>query len=156
MTNQSLIKPIIFNPWIGPTKTGKPCKRTSKRNWKRPLSWDRMTSIELSIWEKIKSQYPGLTDENMQTTHGFIKPCRQPVLCGSRGDVFDKNVPQQWRNALFSLIHATPNIHWLLLTKSNDNANVTDAVCSLPHMDIVRLPPPHPLPPRSAHNGTRN
>ncbi|QPB72704.1 DUF5131 family protein [Xylella fastidiosa] len=141
---------------MGPTKTGKPCRRTSKRNWKSPLRWNRISGIKFTVWEMIKSQYPGLTDENLQTTHGFIKPCRQPVLCGLRCDVFDKDVPQQWRDALFSLIHATPNIHWLLLTKSSDNANVTDAVCSLPHMDIVRLPPPHPLPPRSAHNGTRN
>ncbi|WP_241557625.1 DUF5131 family protein [Xylella fastidiosa] len=108
MTNQSLIKRnhFIFNPWISPTKTG--------------------------------------------------KPCRQPVLCGSHSDVFDKDVPQQWRDALFSLIHATPNIHWLLLTKSSGNAHITDAVCSLPYVDIVRPPPPHPLPSRSTHNGTRN
>ncbi|HHW4671228.1 MAG TPA: DUF5131 family protein, partial [Xylella fastidiosa subsp. multiplex] len=151
MTNQSLIKRnhFIFNPWISPTKTGKPCRRTRKRIWKRPLRWDRITSIQLSIWEKIKSQYPKLTDEDLQTTHGFIKPCRQPVLCGSHSDVFDKDVPQQWCDALFSLIHATPNIHWLLLTKSSGNAHITDAVCSLPHVDIARLPPPPPLPSRS-------
>ncbi|TNV94399.1 hypothetical protein C5H22_09245 [Xylella fastidiosa] len=135
-------------------KNRKPCTQTKKRNWKRPLRWDRITSIQLSIWEKIKSQYPKLTDEDLQTTHGFIKPCRQPVLCGSHSDVFDKDVPQQWCDALFSLIHATPNIHWLLLTKSSGNAHITDAVCSLPHVDIVRLPPP--LPSRSTHNGTRN
>ncbi|WP_081089891.1 DUF5131 family protein [Xylella fastidiosa] len=156
MTNQSLIKPIIFNPWIGPTKTGKPCRRTSKRNWKSPLRWNRISGIKFTVWEMIRGQYPEVSDENLQTTHGFIKPCRQPVLCGSRGDVFDKDVPQQWRDALFSLIHATPNIHWLLLTKSSDNANVTDAICSLPHVDIVRSPAPHPLPSRSTHNGTRH
>lgn len=105
-----------FNPWIGCTKVGpgcdhcyaealdkrhrwqgnthwgagKPRMRTSIANWRKPLSWNAAR-------------------EKDGKTHR--------VFCASLADVFDNEVPDQWRLDLFELIHFTPALTWLLLTK---------------------------------------
>jgi len=102
-----------FNPWEGCTKVspacdncyaetralrfntvqwghGQPRRRTSVQNWNKPLRWDR---------EAAKTG------------------TRPRVFCASLADVFDTEVPLQWRLDLFDLIRNTPNLDWLLLTK---------------------------------------
>jgi protein gp37 len=44
------------------------------------------------------------------------------VFCNSLGDVFDNEVPQEWRDDLFALIKATPFLRWIILTKRIGNA----------------------------------
>lgn len=107
-----------FNPWIGCTKVsdgckfcyaeqmmdkrygtvnwgrGNPRKRTSAANWKLPLRWNRQAS--------------GATE-------------RPRVFCASLADVFDSEVPTEWRDDLWDLIAQTPNLDWLLLTKRPEN-----------------------------------
>ena len=109
-----------FNPWIGCTKVGpgcdhcyaealdkrhrwkgdthwgvgKPRMRTSRSNWAKPLAWNRA---------RLKDG----------KTHR--------VFCASLADVFDNEVPEEWRIDLFDLIHATPALTWLLLTKRIGN-----------------------------------
>lgn len=103
-----------FNPWVGCTKVSPGCdhcyaekwakrsglvtwgedrRRTSIANWLKPLKW------------------------NAAATNG----ARPRVFCASLGDVFDNEVPLEWRTALFRLIHDTPNLDWLLLTKRIGN-----------------------------------
>lgn len=103
-----------FNPWIGCTKVspgcvhcyaetlmdtrygrakwgrGNPRSRTSANNWKEPLGWDKSAA-------KLGE--------------------RQRVFCASLADVFDGEVANEWRDDLWALIKATPNLDWLLLTK---------------------------------------
>ena len=56
-------------------------------------------------------------------THGR----RQRVFCASLADVFDNAVLERWRQGLFELIEATPDLDWLLLTKRIGNvAAMTD------------------------------
>ena len=43
------------------------------------------------------------------------------MFCASLADVFDNAVDPTWREDLFSLIEATPNLDWLLLTKRIGN-----------------------------------
>jgi protein gp37 len=112
-----------FNPWIGCTKvgpgcdncyaealmdkrwkrvtwgTGRPRLATSERNWKLPL-----------LWEK--------EHEAFALAHGR----RRRVFCASLADVFDNEVPIEWRVNLFQLIADTPHIDWLVLTKRIGNA----------------------------------
>lgn len=113
-----------FNPWIGCTKVSPACdgcyaaalmgsaermkrvewgepgkgpgtrSRTSPANWRQPRKWDR------------------------QARDAGVK---RFVFCASLADVFDNEVPAQWRRDLFDLIHATPNLIWLLLTKRPGN-----------------------------------
>ena len=108
-----------FNPWIGCTKVspacdhcyaerdnarrgwvtgwgpGVPRKRTSVANWRNPIIWDR------------KAQAAG-------------KPLR--VFCSSLADVFDNEVPDEWRADLWRLVRDTPHLRWILLTKRIGNA----------------------------------
>jgi protein gp37 len=101
-----------FNPWIGCTKVsagcancyaeremdkrrhvvewgeGRPRHRTSLSYWKEPLKWNREPFVG-----------------------------RQRVFCASLADWLDQEVPEDWRRDLLSLIVATPNLDWLLLTK---------------------------------------
>lgn len=112
-----------FNPWIGCTKvspgcdhcyaeqrmdkrlhvvnwgTNAPRKRTSVANWREPIRWN-------AAHEKFFAE------------HGR----RQRVFCASLADVFDNEVPAQWRFDLLKLIEQTPNLDWLLLTKRIGNA----------------------------------
>ena len=107
-----------FNPWIGCTRVspacdhcyaetwasrygtvewgaGKPRKLTSESNWQQPIKWNREA-------EK--------TGE------------RKRVFCASLADVFDNEVPEEWRVRLWKLIYDTPHLDWLLLTKRIGNA----------------------------------
>lgn len=107
-----------FNPWIGCTKISPACdncyaadwdkryeggihwgpkaprRRTSESNWRKPLQWDKKA-------EKLGIRYR--------------------VFCASLADVFDNQVDTEWRNDLWKLIKATPNLDWLLLTKRPQN-----------------------------------
>jgi protein gp37 len=107
-----------FNPWWGCTEISPACDhcyarswakrcgkdhlwstaerwRTSDRNWKEVLRWDRKAREE---GKRIR------------------------VFCASMADVFDNAVPVQWRVDLFELIAKTTNIDWMLLTKRIGNA----------------------------------
>lgn len=112
-----------FNPWIGCTKVSPACddcyaarstpartlnvawganeqrRRTSASNWALPLRWNASAA-------------------QFHAKHGR----RQRVFCASLADVFDNQVPPEWRDDLWRLIEATPNLDWLLLTKRIGNA----------------------------------
>lgn len=110
-----------FNPWMGCTKVspacdncyaerdmdhrfgrvswgkGRPRVRTSEKNWRKPLQWNREA-------EKAGTKYK--------------------VFCASLADVFDGEKVSDldaWRKDLFKLIEDTPNLYWLLLTKRPQN-----------------------------------
>src|SRR3546814_10173871 len=69
-------------------------RRTSAANWRQPLKWNRDA-------EKAGK-------------------CAR-VFCASLADVFDNQVPEDWRDGLWSLIRRTPHLDWLLLTKRPQN-----------------------------------
>lgn len=110
-----------FNPWQGCTKVGPGCdncyaeRRQDKRlhvvQWgagqprKRTKTWGDPVK-----WNKAHQAF--------YAAHGR----RQRVFCASLADVFDNEVPAEWRQELMSLIVRTPNLDWLLLTKRIGNA----------------------------------
>lgn len=134
-----------FNPWIGCTKVSAGCQhcyaeelmdkrygkvkwgpqgtrqRTSAANWRKPLQWNKLA------WETCKEcGWRGPVHE----THDFcpncdgeeLLPARARVFCASLADVFERRdelIP--WRADLMTLIGATPNLDWLLLTKRPEN-----------------------------------
>jgi protein gp37 len=137
-----------FNPWIGCTKVGPGCdhcyaeammdhrrhvvewgrdgtagtrQRTTPANWRKPVTWNNHAGININAWQGFKRANPGLTDEEMQAA-GPIKPRRPRVFCASLADVFDTDVPPEWRADLFGLIAKTPYLDWLLVTKRIGNA----------------------------------
>ena len=73
---------------------GEPRKLTSESNWKQPLKWNK-EAAEAGV--------------------------RARVFCASLADVFDNEVPEEWRARLWNLIRETPHLDWLLLTKRVGN-----------------------------------
>lgn len=129
-----------FNPWEGCQKVGPGCdhcyaetrnarfgggqapnwgpgaprRRTSDSNWRKPLQWQAQAA-------------------EFMAKHGR----RQRVFCASLADVFDNQVPSQWRADLFSLIAKTPDLDWLLLTKriGNARAMIAEATATVEFFD---------------------
>ncbi len=125
-----------FNGWIGCTKIGPGCDhcyaevqdsrkrwgktthwgagvprhRTSESYWKQPLAWDKLAANE-----KWRAEHGEIT------TPFADRPGFWPVFCASLADVFDNEVPDEWRKDLFDLIEQTPNLSWLLVTKRIGN-----------------------------------
>jgi len=124
-----------FNPWIGCTEVGDGClgcyareldaNRLSKTlggaTKDNPIShWGHGAPryrTATSTWKQVhrwNRQAPGTTFAGRR---GFW-----PVFCASLADVFDNEVPDQWRSDLWDLIEETPNLSWLLVTKRIGNA----------------------------------
>ena len=116
-----------FSPWIGCAQVSPGCdfcyakswakrfgqpelwkgqrRRTSAANWKKPLAWNAQAKAEGR---------------------------RYRVFCSSLADVFDNQVPDEWRAHLWLLISATPHLDWLLLTKRPQNiANMLPRMASI-------------------------
>lgn len=108
---------IRFNPWIGCAKVSEGCTncyaenlmdtryhrvkwgvngtRSKTKTWREPVRWNKQAA---AAGEKHK------------------------VFCASLADVFeDRDELVPWREELFQLIDATPNLYWLLLTKRPEN-----------------------------------
>jgi protein gp37 len=67
---------------------------TSDANRRKPLSW------------------------NKKAAKSGTRPF---VFCSSLADIFDNQVPPEWRRDLFKLIRETPQLVWLLLSKRPQN-----------------------------------
>jgi protein gp37 len=100
---------------------GHPRVRTSESNWRLPLTWNRKAEIQFNAWEKFKVEYP------VSIAHGFVKPRRPRVFCGSLCDIGDDNAPSEWRVEMFDLIRQTPYLDWLILTKRIANVSTDEA-----------------------------
>lgn len=108
-----------FNPWWGCTQVsplcdrcyammldvrwfrrahwgpGAPRRHFGAAHWGEPLKWDRSAQAERR---------------------------RHRVFCASMADVFDNEVEQAARDRLWRLVHCTPNLDWVVLTKRIGNA----------------------------------
>lgn len=123
-----------FNPWIGCMKVGPACdgcyaealmgmtgrhkrvvwgapgvgvgtrSRTAPSNWNKVRTWNRQQEALVTAWEAAGRP-------------GHNRPPPRYVFCASLADVFDKEVPTEWRRDLFDLIRETPHLTWMLLTK---------------------------------------
>lgn len=106
-----------FNPWIGCTKISAACdhcyaeafatqrlgatwgphaerRRTAMSTWKQPYRWNAKAAINGE---------------------------HHRVFCASLADVFDNQVPSEWRDDLWEVIRATRRLTWMLLTKRPSN-----------------------------------
>lgn len=129
-----------FNPWEGCTKIspgcahcyaearnhrfgldnwgkGKPRRRTSAANWKKPLQWNKTAICDCGYAEIFGSDDCRNCGERF-AGHRQRKP---RVFCASLSDWLDDEVPIEWLADLLKLIHDTPNLDWLLLTKRPEN-----------------------------------
>jgi protein gp37 len=106
-----------WSPWIGCTEISDGCrecyarerthaawgnqprKRTTRGYWRQPLFWN--------------ADAPRFERE-----HGR----RRRVFAGHICDIFDNQVPPEWRDDAFKLVRETPNLDWLILSKRPQNA----------------------------------
>lgn len=169
-----------FNPWEGCTKVSPGCdncfaearnrrfgkgvainwgpgalrRRTGDENWKLAKRWN---SASESGWfmECVHCGWRGLSNLSHDCGHcdkeNTLIRARPRVFCGSLCDVFDNEVPAEWRQELFELIRATPHLDWLLLTKRIGNAKsmIEAALCNMDigyAMDFTSWPFPRPFP----------
>jgi len=110
-----------FNPWIGCTKVSPACDHCYAEAWDRrfavsghAMRWGakaERTRTSASNWAQPLKW-------NKQAEH---QGTRFRVFCASLADVFDNQVPDEWRADLFELIRITPHLDWLLLTKRPQN-----------------------------------
>jgi len=131
-----------FNPWIGCTKVspgcancyaavstrarvlraggvetwGKGAPRQRTQTWKDPVKWNRDAAKAAVEYEKAYQHLPWVGGKPPL----FVPPPRPRVFCASLADWLDE-VPIEWLADLLGLIHATPHLDWLLLTKRPEN-----------------------------------
>lgn len=110
-----------FNPWIGCTKvsvspSGGACdfcyaERDNKlRKW--VAGWGQgVPRHRTKDWDKVRRW----------DRRAAVTGKRPRVFCASLADVFDNEVPEEWRTDLWALIRETPHLHWMLLTKRIGN-----------------------------------
>jgi len=111
-----------FNPWIGCTNVSPGCDNcyaeALDRRWAggtRPLRWGAgvaRTRTSAANWRSPLRWNAQAVREGR----------RFRVFCASMADVFDNEVPIEWRVDLFRLIERTPALDWLILTKRIGNA----------------------------------
>lgn len=126
-----------FNPWEGCTKVspgcahcyaearnarfgggeapnwgkGAPRRRTSGQNWNQPLKWNREAGDD-------QHAYCVEVGARFQESDDMLEvPDRPRVFCASLADWLDDEVDPLWLADLLNLIHTTPHLDWLLLSK---------------------------------------
>lgn len=135
-----------FNPWLGCTKVspgcdhcyaearldtrlhvvgwgaGQPRKRTSAKNWRDPEKWNKDGYLRCTACNWRGERKDTVNFGDCPLCEGRVENARRRVFCASLADVFDNEVPPQWRGELWALVKATPNLDWLILTKRIGNA----------------------------------
>lgn len=153
-----------FNPWIGCTKVSPGCdhcyaerqmdkrlgrvrwgarqprQRTSAENWRQVERWNGQPLAECAVCG-LRSENPLMAQcRGPGRSQHLWQPARRRVFCASLADVFDGDVPTDWRRDLYALIERTPNLDWLLLTKRIGNARAMLGECSFGRWDSMPLP----------------
>lgn len=105
-----------FNPWVGCTKVSLACDHCYAENWAK-----RAGSPQLWAGERRRT-----TAQNWQLPFKWNRQAkadgvRRRVFCASLADVFDNQVPDEWRSDLWHLISQCRDLDWLLLTKRPQN-----------------------------------
>jgi protein gp37 len=99
---------------------GAPRFRT-KGFWNDARKWNRDYDIALKGWEAATAlERDGINLKPDLAKLGMVKPQR-PRIFPSLCDWLDDEVPTEWLADFLKLIHDTPNLDWLLLTKRPQN-----------------------------------
>lgn len=95
--------PAVLGEW------GKGRPRVLAKNWKEPVRWNSIGEVCGCGWSIVGECGCGRSDGRNQRVF--------PSLC----DWLDEEVPVEWLVRFLHLIHETPNLDWLLLTKRPEN-----------------------------------
>lgn len=117
-----------FNPWIGCTKVSPGCDNCYAERWDKRFAGAGRIYATSTAKQSATRWGPGkeralTSDINWRKPVVWSKKLRDlggrspRVFCASLADVFDNEVPDEWRVRLFRLIFDTSNLDWLILTK---------------------------------------
>jgi protein gp37 len=95
--------PAVLGQW------GKGKPRVLAKRWEEPKRWDRLAKARMHEADVIRAH--GLHSARLPML--AKRPTVFPSLC----DWLDDEVPVEWLAQFLQLIHDTPNLNWLLLTK---------------------------------------
>lgn len=118
-----------YNHWIGCTKVSMGCLRCYAEEWDRK----RFTKVKDANGKSKPIHWGPGAPRHLTSIHNQNEPYRwnrmaiknktiYKVFCSSLSDVFDDEVPQEWRISLFKIIKECTNLTWLILTKRPENA----------------------------------
>jgi protein gp37 len=116
-----------FNPWWGCAKVSPACDHCyAERDAKRFAPATTLWGVDAA--RRTFDDKPDGTNKHWDGPLKWNKAAqregvRRRVFCASMADVFDKNAPEGARERLWRLIHDTPALDWLLLTKRIGNAS---------------------------------
>ena len=106
-----------FNPWIGCTPISPACNNCYAEKWSRRFNYAKWGAGEerqlTTRWNKVEAMSRKAGQQGR----------RIRVFAASLGDIFDNEVPPEWRRKFWDLVAATENLDWLLLTKRPQNIN---------------------------------
>lgn len=107
-----------FNPWVGCSKISLACANCYAEGWAKRAGNPELWQGERRRTSAANWRMPvKLNAKAMAMAEGR----RIRVFCASLADVFDNQVPTEWRTDLWALIRATPSLDWQLLTKRPQN-----------------------------------
>lgn len=108
--------PAVLGKW------GKGKPRVLAKNWTEPARWNRNAKRDL------RCLVCGATRlEDAVNCDGYCAQCEldahpyRPRVFPSLCDWLDEEVPIEWLSRFLALIHDTPHLDWLLLTKRPEN-----------------------------------
>lgn len=122
-----------YNPWIGCTRVSPACDRCYAARDNERRKW-------------VDGWGSGVPRRRTKTWGDPVRWNRKAALTGYRprvfvaslADVFDNEVPQEWRDDLWQLMRETPNLRWIPLTKRIGNARkMLPADWPFPHVGLM-------------------
>ncbi len=106
-----------YNPWIGCTKVSPACDHCYAERDNAHRKW--VEGWGLGVPRRRTKTFRDPIKWNKEAERTGI---RTRVFCASLADVFDNEVPPEWRDELWVLIRQTPHLRWMLVTKRIGNA----------------------------------
>ncbi len=114
----TLLPGFTFNGWWGCTRKDEGCLNC----YAETFAVDRMSLDIWGVGKPRKLQSDKVWNQPTAWSRRAVAAgIRLKVFCGSMKDVFDDEVPTEWRDRVFATIAANPNLNWLLLTKRPEN-----------------------------------
>jgi protein gp37 len=133
---------------LPPYAKGQPRTKTVPESWKKPLRWDKQTTKQKNnrgeILTELRRNRGDVFVRNSNGSEGYITisgwdslPQYRPKVFFSLADPFDEEVPIEWLADYLKLIHDTPNLDHLLLTKRPENIQTRLLMAGMDMMGYV-------------------
>lgn len=107
-----------FNGWKGCTKVGEAGFSACDFCWAESMAGRLFKEAKWGKGQKrVKSSAAYMKQPLAWNRKAEREGVRYKVFANSMSDIFDTEVPDEWRHEIFELIRKTPHLDWLLLTK---------------------------------------